>query len=121
MDASRALCLPSRIEGLGRVAYEALARGRPVVGVRAGGIPDVITDGLTGILVDAEDPAQLAQALVVILADPEAAAELGARGPEAARAWLLSADEFAERFGQLFGLLRPKRSTRLAAAVRHLT
>lgn len=106
MDASVALCLPSRTEGLGRVAYEALARRRAVVGVRAGGIPDVIADGETGILVEPEQPAELAQALIRILVDRELAAELAERGRATARSWMLTAEEFADRHAQLFASLR---------------
>lgn len=106
MDAATALCLPSRVEGLGRVAYEALARGRPVIGARAGGIPDVVGDGETGMLVEPEQPAQLAEALVRLLLDPTLAEELGSRGRASARIWLLTADEFADRYGRLFDTLR---------------
>lgn len=102
MDQSVALCLPSRSEGLGRVAYESLARGRAVVGVAAGGIPDVIEDGRTGIIVEPEHPASLADALRRVLTDRELAERLGAEGRSAARTWLLTAEEFAERHAELF-------------------
>src|SRR5581483_2714964 len=55
-DEATALLLPSRSEGLPRVAIEAFCRGRLVIGGRGGGTPDLVRDGENGILVDPEDP-----------------------------------------------------------------
>lgn len=63
MDAAQVLVVPSRREGLGLVALEAIARGRPVIASRAGGLPEVVTDGVDGVLVPPEDPRALADAL----------------------------------------------------------
>lgn len=86
MDAATCLVLPSRNEGLGRVVVEAMARGRPVVGTAAGGIPELVDDGATGRLVPMDDPAALAAALVEVLAEPERAAAMGAEGRRRAEA-----------------------------------
>jgi len=51
-----ALLLPSRTETLGLVLLEAMAAGCPVVAARAGGVPDVVADGVTGFLFDPDDP-----------------------------------------------------------------
>lgn len=60
---------PSLAEGLGIVFIEAQACGVPPVGTRVGGIPDVITDGESGLLVPANDPAALAAAVRRVLTD----------------------------------------------------
>jgi glycosyltransferase involved in cell wall biosynthesis len=79
--AARVVAVPSRREGFGMVAAEALAAGRAVVGTRVGGLPDLVTDGVTGTLVAPDDVAALVDALRST--DPA----LGANGP-AAVAWL---------------------------------
>jgi glycosyltransferase involved in cell wall biosynthesis len=80
LDGSTCLVLPSPSEGLGRVILEAMARGRPVVGSRSGGIPELIEDGVTGRLFTPGDPQALADALVEILTDPERASAMGRQG-----------------------------------------
>jgi len=67
-----ALAVPSRQEAFGRVLVEAMASQVPVVAARVGGIPEVVTDGRTGLLVPSEDPPALARALEVTLTDGEA-------------------------------------------------
>ncbi|HUQ38900.1 MAG TPA: glycosyltransferase [Acidimicrobiales bacterium] len=63
IDAAHALVVPSRREGLGLVAVEALARNRPVLASSVGGLPEVVTDGVDGIVVPPDDPAALATAI----------------------------------------------------------
>jgi glycosyltransferase involved in cell wall biosynthesis len=65
------IALPSRSEGFGRVLVEAAFLAIPAVASRVGGIPEVVADGQTGLLVPPDDPAALAQALTTLLADPE--------------------------------------------------
>ena len=77
MDAAWVLVLPSRSEGMGRVLVEAFCRGRGVVGTRAGSIPDLVADGVSGLLVAPDDPAALADALVRVLSDRALAERLG--------------------------------------------
>jgi glycosyltransferase involved in cell wall biosynthesis len=62
--AAHALVAPSRREGLGMVALEALAHGRPVVASRVGGLVEVVRDGADGLLVDPGDEGVLADALM---------------------------------------------------------
>jgi glycosyltransferase involved in cell wall biosynthesis len=66
---SRVMVLPSLSEGLGRVVVEAMLLGIPVIGCRVGGIPDMITDGENGYLVEPDDVNSLAEALQKIYSD----------------------------------------------------
>jgi glycosyltransferase involved in cell wall biosynthesis len=71
------VCVPSRREGYGMVAREAMAFGRPVVATRVGGLIEAIEDGVTGRLVQPGDGAALEHAIASLLEDPELRAELG--------------------------------------------
>ncbi|MET8786245.1 MULTISPECIES: glycogen synthase [unclassified Streptomyces] len=77
---------PSVYEPLGIVNLEAMACGTAVVASRTGGIPEVVDDGRTGLLVDVDDDFEehLARALDSVLADPMAARRLGEAGRERA-------------------------------------
>jgi glycosyltransferase involved in cell wall biosynthesis len=72
--------LPSRGEGFGLVFLEAMAHGKPVIGGAHGGIPDIVEDGVTGLLVPHGDAGRLAEALESLFNDPSRAREMGARG-----------------------------------------
>jgi len=69
---------PSRMEGLGLSIMEAQACGLPVIGSRVGGIPQIIEDNVTGVLVEPQDPKELADAIVKLLNDAELRKTLGA-------------------------------------------
>lgn len=69
-----------KVEGFGIALVEASASGVPVVGGTAGGIPDAVRDGETGLLTDPEDPAAIAQAIARLLDDENLRARLGAAG-----------------------------------------
>lgn len=97
LDASTALVLPSRSEGLPRIVMEAFCRGRPVIGARSGGIPDLVLDGVNGLLVECENRAELAQALVNVLDRPSLAKQLADGAATSDGAWKATAEEFAER------------------------
>lgn len=101
MDAATCLVLPSRSEGLGRVILEAFARGRGVVATRVGGIPDLVEDGVNGLLVENGDVPALVDALARILSDGELAARLGAAAYEASRSFEWSPDDYATRVRSL--------------------
>ena len=77
LAASTVLLVPSRSEGLGIAAIEAGAHGRPVVAARVGGLPEVVEDGVTGILVEPESPGALAEAVARLLDDPALARRMG--------------------------------------------
>ena len=77
---------PSVYEPLGIVNLEAMACGTPVVASRVGGIPEVVDDGGTGLLVDVDDAFEpaLARALDSVIGDPERARRMGEAGRERA-------------------------------------
>jgi glycosyltransferase involved in cell wall biosynthesis len=86
LGASDAVAIPSlRPEPLGQVALEAAWAGRPVVGSAHGGLPELVRDGETGLLVEPGDPAALAGALRELADDGERARRLGDAGARAAR------------------------------------
>jgi glycosyltransferase involved in cell wall biosynthesis len=72
-------------EPFGRVLVEAMLAGRPVIATRAGGVPEVVTDGDTGLLVPPGDARALEDALEALRRDPELIARLARRGAEHAR------------------------------------
>jgi teichuronic acid biosynthesis glycosyltransferase TuaC len=78
--------LPSWDEAFGLVYTEAMAQGTPVIAGRGEGPEDFITDGVSGYLVPVRDAAALAVAIERLLADPPAAAAIGAAGRKAALA-----------------------------------
>ncbi len=78
--ASDAVALTSRNEGSPVALIEAMAAGCPVVSTRVGGVPDVVTHGETGLLVEMDDAAGLAEALRRLACDRALAARLGAAG-----------------------------------------
>jgi glycosyltransferase involved in cell wall biosynthesis len=86
------LVVPSRQEPFGTVVAEAMAVGTPVVATRVGGIPEVVEDGVSGILVEPDDPAGLAAAVVEALSR---SAVLSEAGRQAARRF--DADAYADR------------------------
>jgi phosphatidylinositol alpha-1,6-mannosyltransferase len=74
--------LPSTKEGFGIVFLEAMYYGKACIGAHAGGIPEVIQDGHTGLLVDVATPEHLAQAMIRVLSDNKVRCEFGCRGRE---------------------------------------
>ncbi|MBM4425337.1 MAG: glycosyltransferase family 4 protein [Chloroflexi bacterium] len=74
------LCVPSLWEGFGLVTLEAMALSKPIVASRVSALPEIVSDGDTGLLVPSGDPAALAEALIALLADPARARAMGERG-----------------------------------------
>jgi glycosyltransferase involved in cell wall biosynthesis len=99
LDRASALVLPSRSEGMGRVVIEAQLRGRAVLGSRVGGIPDLVSDGVDGVLF--EPTPEAIAAAVGVLEDREALERLGAAARTAGERWLVSPDEYARRVAEL--------------------
>ncbi|HUF94091.1 MAG TPA: glycosyltransferase [Candidatus Limnocylindria bacterium] len=87
LAAADVFAAPSRNEGMGRALVEAMALGLPVIGAAVGGIPAVVTDGVCGRLVPAEDAGALAEALAELARDGALRAKLGAAAVERADAF----------------------------------
>jgi glycosyltransferase involved in cell wall biosynthesis len=79
------LVVPSRWEGFGLVALEAMAMGIPVVASNASALPEIVAPGQTGLLVSPGDAGELADAITTILSGPKRAAEMGRAGRERVR------------------------------------
>jgi glycosyltransferase involved in cell wall biosynthesis len=96
------LCLmPSRHDVMPLVAVEAMMLGCPLVGTKVCGVPELIEDGKTGILVPPEDAQALAQATIRLLDDPAAAREMGANAEIHAKRECAPA-LLAERIGAVY-------------------
>ena len=80
LTAMDVFALPSLNEGMGRVLVEAMALELPIVASRVGGIPDVVIEGETGLLVESANPAELASALKRLVESPEEARRLARAG-----------------------------------------
>jgi len=109
------LVLPSvtmngQTEGLGVVLLEAMAAGVPVIGSRTGGIPDIIEDGVNGLLVPPGDPGALADAILSILSDPDLADRFRTAGLQTVQE-RFSWDSIADRFIQVYKKALYKRDT----------
>jgi glycosyltransferase involved in cell wall biosynthesis len=95
LDRSTVLVLPSWPEGLGRVIIEAFARGRGVVATGAGGVLDLVSDGVEGLLVPPADTDALVESLLRVFRDPELAERLGRAAHDRFGAWHQTAEDFA--------------------------
>jgi glycosyltransferase involved in cell wall biosynthesis len=101
--------VPSRWEeAFCLAAAEPLARGRPLVATSVGAIPELVRDGVTGLLVPPADPQALAGAIQRLLADPELAAALGRAG----RNHVVDAHGWARAIAGMVSVLAPPRSRR---------
>jgi len=94
----------TRFEGSSLVTLEAMAHGLPVVATRAGGIPDKVVEGETGLLVEPGDVGGLAAGIARMLAAPDAARAMGRRGRARARerfAWPVLIDQTLALYEEL--------------------
>ena len=101
MDDSWVVCLPSRSEGLPRVALEAACRGRAIIGGDRAGIPDVVHPDENGLLVDPDDAEGLAEALVRILGKRGEAERLGAGARRTGEEWGVTPQEYGVKLKAL--------------------
>ncbi|MGZ3425253.1 MAG: glycosyltransferase, partial [Polyangia bacterium] len=78
--AADLLLLTSDTEGTPHVLLEAMSSDIPIIATRVGGIPEVMTDGVHGLLVEPQRPAELASAIGRLIANPLAGHVMGLRG-----------------------------------------
>jgi glycosyltransferase involved in cell wall biosynthesis len=103
-------------EPFGVVVLEAMAAGRPVIASRIGGLPDMVVDGETGMLIPPDDPDALRTALERLLADRELCERLGQAGQR--RVGLFRADAVIPRIEPVYRMLMTKEtSTELQQAI----
>ena len=86
---------PAMMEGLGIILLQASASGIPIVATRAGGIPEVVVDGETGILVEPGDAAALVAAVCTLLANPGQSSRMGEAGRDRVKT-VFSVDRMVE-------------------------
>jgi starch synthase len=104
LSHATAFVCPSLYEPLGIVNLEAMACATAVVGSRVGGIPEVVADGRTGLLVPPGDPVALAAAINALVRDRTLAAQLGELGRARAVAefsWTSVAAQTADLYAEL--------------------
>jgi glycosyltransferase involved in cell wall biosynthesis len=82
LQISDLMVLPSHSEGSPHVVFEAMSAGVPILGTRVGGIPEILTDGQTAILVPPKNPEAMASGIVRLLESPEMALSLASRARE---------------------------------------
>src|SRR4029077_17549709 len=115
-SAADVCVMPSYSESFGLVGLEAQACGCPVVGSGVSGIRSVVRDGVTGFLVDGDNPADYAERIGRLLDDADLARQMGRRGQLLAQrfSWSRTGDRPAELFNSL-----TKSQGRVHAGMRH--
>ena len=97
------------VDGLPNVLLEAMACGRPLVATRVAGIPEVVTHGQNGLLVEEKNPSQLADAVLQLLASPALLERYGAASRfkvETELTWSNIATRMVEVYGQAIAVAR---------------
>ena len=104
LSAFDVFAFPSNFEGLGSVLLDVMEQGVPIVATRVDGIPDIVKDGESGVLIDRQDAGALAQAILRIRKDKAFREKLIAGGHRVAREH--SPENMAQAYLRLYqGLL----------------
>jgi glycosyltransferase involved in cell wall biosynthesis len=112
MHAADVVCLTSAVEALPMSVLEAMSVARPVIALRVGGLPEVVADGETGLLISPDHPSEMAVALVRLARDAPRAEELGRAG-RARQQRSFSIDAMTRGYAELLAELdRPRSGTR---------
>ncbi|MFL5868524.1 MAG: glycosyltransferase family 4 protein [Thermoleophilaceae bacterium] len=98
--------MPSRREGLPQTALQAASMARPIVASRVGGLPEVVVDRESGMLVDPDDAPGLAEAIAFLLEHPEEAARMGLAARHRIRE-TMSLDRCVDAYDDLYRTLAP--------------
>lgn len=108
LAALQVFALPSLWEGMPNAVLEAMAASLPVVATRVGGVPEVVVDGVTGLLIPPRDADALAAAVIRLLRDPALRQQMGKAGHERVRRHF-SVEQMVRRTETLYEeLLREK-------------
>ena len=117
-NRAQVLVSPSLYEGFGLPAAEAQACGTPVVATTAGALPEIVDDGVTGLLVPPGDTGALAEAIRTLLTDPERCRRMGEAGAKRVQehfSWQRTAEETLALYHEVLGRAPSAGSPRTAA------
>jgi glycosyltransferase involved in cell wall biosynthesis len=116
LAAANVAVFPSRFEGSPLSVIECMAAGAAIVATRVGGVPELLEDGVHGLLVPPEDPEALAAAVLRVARDEELRTELGARARERQQAEF-DLEAMLDRLCELYGELWERAASRAAYPV----
>lgn len=103
MNLASLVVVPSLAESFGFVALEAMSMGRPVVAAATGGLPELVVDDVTGVLVPKGDAPALGDAIAAVLSAPDRAASLGQAARERSRCF--TAESMVRGYESVYGEL----------------
>jgi glycosyltransferase involved in cell wall biosynthesis len=118
-NSAQLLVSPSLYEGFGLPAAEAQACGAPVIATSAGALPEIVEDGVTGLVVPPGDSQTLARAIATLIQEPERCREMGAAGAKRIRerfSWRRTAEETLVLYEEVLAQHRTRTATAHPAA-----
>lgn len=115
LNGATIVLVPSRMEGFGIAALQSAQMARPVVATRAGGLPEVVEHGRTGLIVGTENEESLVQAIARLLDHPEEAVALGQAARERALA-TFTLERCVDGYDSLYRKLRSRRGPKAGRA-----